>query len=89
MELTITLAGGRTLTVRPAAGDFVRFERHFDTSIAVLDDEQRVRMDHIMFLAWCALRRTGQVDVDYEAFLDQVDEMPQRGLPAPKADTPA
>jgi hypothetical protein len=70
--LTITYLDGSKTEVRPSPGDIVRFERHFDMAIAGL--EQGARLEHVLFLAWTALRRTGQEERDFEEFLDVVGE---------------
>lgn len=77
MEITLELTGGETLVARPAPGDFVRFERHFDLPISVLDDPRKVRIDHTLFLAWSALKRTQQYAGTYDELLDRLEAFPE------------
>lgn len=68
----LSLADGTTIEVDTKPGDFVRFERQFNVSPEALGDNPRV--EYLMFLGWAAAKRTGQTDLDFEAFLDVIDD---------------
>jgi len=69
-SLTVTFADGTEKVVTPTPGDLVRFERQFDMGAEELGDSPR--LEHIMFLAWAGLKRQGDFEGDFEAFLDGV-----------------
>lgn len=68
--LTVTLTDGREIEVRSTPGDLVRFERHFGIAASGIGE----KFEHIMFLAYTALKRTGEVDGDFDSFLDQIEK---------------
>lgn len=70
MNLTVVL-DGETHVVSPKPGDLVRFERQYNISAASLDKD--VKLEHVFFIAWSALKRTGVFTDDFEAFLDLAD----------------
>lgn len=52
--------------------DLVAFERKFAIGVSELMGD--FRLEHTLFIAWHALKRTGQYDGDFEAFLNDVDD---------------
>jgi len=70
MKLIISL-NGTTHEVIPKPGDLVRFERHYDVAASSLDEN--TRLEYVFFIAWCAMRRMGAFDGDFESFIDLAD----------------
>lgn len=70
MKLIITLDGvAHELTAKP--GDLVRFERQFDVAASSLDEN--ARLEHVFFIAWCAMKRVGSFTGEFEDFIDLAD----------------
>lgn len=80
MQLKVTYAGGRTETVDATPADLVRLERQYDIPASSLSAET-TRIEHVMFLGWCALKRLGREDRDFEAFLDDIAEVGDQSVP--------
>ncbi len=55
------------------ASDLVAFETKFDMSMAQL--EKNIRWTHICFLAWHVEKRTKATGLDFEAWLETVQEV--------------
>ena len=70
ISLNITFADGTDKDVTAVAADLVAFEERFDMSIAQL--EKNVRMTHLFFLGWNALRRTGQTKDEFDKWIEGV-----------------
>jgi hypothetical protein len=70
LNLQIQFIDGTTQDVSTTAADYIRFETHFDKSIAALGDD--VRLTYMFFLAWSASKRTGKTDLDFEAWSETV-----------------
>ncbi len=68
--LKIDFADGTTKEVSTSAADLIAFEERFDMSIAQL--EKNIRMTHLFFLAWNALRRAGDTKDTFEKWVDGV-----------------
>jgi hypothetical protein len=70
IALTIIFADGTEKTVTAVAADLVAFEERFDMSIAQL--EKNVRMTHLFFLGWNAMRRTGETKDEFDKWIEGV-----------------
>ena len=70
ISLNITFADGTEKDVTAVAADLVAFEERFDMSIAQL--EKNVRMTHLFFLGWNALRRTGETTEEFDKWIEGV-----------------
>jgi hypothetical protein len=70
ISLNIIFADGTEKEVTAVAADLVAFEERFDMSIAQL--EKNVRMTHLFFLGWNAMRRTKQTEAEFEAWIETV-----------------
>jgi hypothetical protein len=70
--------------ITPTAGDLVRLEREYSISAASLA-EDTVTVEHVLFLSWSALRRTGLLDreIDFDAFIDLADVPESNQFPPP------
>ena len=68
------LVDGQEKSVVPTAGDLVRLEREYGVAASKLDEEN-VTIEHVLFLSWCSLRRTGAVprEMTFDEFLDVAD----------------
>ncbi len=70
IELTISFLDETEKTVTCIASDFVAFETKFDLSVARLDKD--IRMTHLFFMAWHALKRSGDTKDEFEKWIDSV-----------------
>lgn len=86
-SVTVTVDGS-TLTATPTAGDLVKFERHFDMAAGQIESAGG-RVEHVMYIAWAALTRTGAYAGTFDQFVDAADmeqdtaPNPPPGLPRP------
>ena len=85
MKFKVSFDDGRTLEVGATPGDIVRFERQYGFPASQIETDTRV--EYVMFLAWCALKRTKQFDGDFDDFLDHV--MQTEDEPSPPVPPPA
>lgn len=87
MQVSVSVDGVEH-SISPTAGDLVRLERHYQISAAQLDDEH-VTVEHVLFIAWNALRRTKAIpdELDFESFIDLAD-VPRGGSLVPPAPLP-
>jgi hypothetical protein len=69
-NLLVQFLDGTEKTVSVKAADVVAFEERFDLSMASL--EKNMRMTHMFFMAWSALRRDGEKK-SFEDWLNLVD----------------
>jgi hypothetical protein len=70
INLQITYTDGSKANVQTNAYDYIKFESHFDKSIAALGTD--VRLTYMFFLAWSAAKRTGGTDLDFDAWAETV-----------------
>lgn len=70
IDLTITYLDGSEETVSAVAADLIAFESHFDLSVTRLEKE--LRLTHLVYLAWHALKRTKKTNDEFEAFSDKI-----------------
>jgi hypothetical protein len=61
---------GETKEVTCLASDMVKFETHFDISIANL--ERDLKITHLLFLAWASEARTKATAKTFEEWVDTV-----------------
>lgn len=80
MLLEVELEDGNKLDVKINMADMVKFESHFNLSIARLGQEMKV--SHLLWLAWASLTRQKQTSADFEAWVDGVATI---GATDPKA----
>jgi hypothetical protein len=72
MQISVAVDGTEH-AVSPTAGDLVRLERQYGISAASLS-ESSITIEHVLFIAWTALRRSGAIDIeDFDAFIDIAD----------------
>ena len=70
INLQVTYIDETSVECSAIAADLIAFEARFDLSVARLGDE--VRLTHMFFLAWHALKRTGQTMDDFEKWVESV-----------------
>ena len=70
INLQVTYIDETTVECSAIAADLIAFEARFDLSVARLGDD--VRLTHMFFLAWHALKRTGQTPHDCEKWVESV-----------------
>lgn len=67
--LEIVYADGTTRLVDAVAIDLMRFESHFDISVAGL---AQPKLTHLFFLAWSVEKRTKATDLEFEAWVETI-----------------
>jgi hypothetical protein len=80
MQLELEFNDGVKKDVRVIMADMVKFESHFNLSIAKLGQEMKVT--HLLWLAWTALTREKQTTAEFEVWLEDVSTV---GAVDPKA----
>ena len=70
INLRVTYIDETSVECSAIAADLIAFEARFDLSVARLEKE--VRLTHMFFLAWHALKRTGQTADDFEKWVESV-----------------
>ena len=73
IEFTITYADGTAAEATASVADQVAFEQATDRSIARLADD--FRLTDACWLAWHSLHRTNKTGLDFESWLDTVDNV--------------
>jgi len=69
IQLEIVYAAGTTKTVSALAVDLMRFEAHFDMSVAGLATP---KLTHLFFLAYSVEKRTKATELDFEAWVESI-----------------
>lgn len=69
MALQVEQLDGRVQHVMVAAPDLIAFEREYDKPMSVLGTG---RLEYLFFVAWRALKRTGQTTLDFDAWCDTI-----------------
>ncbi len=73
IALTVSYTNGDTKNATIKARDIIAFEREFGTGFAKAVKEER--LEHMYWLAWFSLNRTGEDARIFDEFLDAVDEV--------------
>lgn len=69
ITLDIVFIDGTTKTVSAVAIDLMRFEQHFDVSIAALREP---KLTHLFFLAYSVEKRTGATGLEFDAWVETI-----------------
>ena len=69
INLEVVFADGTTKIVSALASDLVRFEAHFDVSVAAL---QTPKLTHPFFLAYAVEKRMKHTDLEFDAWIDTI-----------------
>lgn len=80
MQLEVEFLDGAKKDVKVIMSDMVKFESEFSLSIAKLGQEMKVT--HLLWLAWVALKREKQVTADFDTWVETVASI---GAVDPKA----
>ena len=67
-----TTEGTKTVTVGPA--DLIRFERKYDVAVTQFD-AGTLRFEWLAFLGWSVLKRQGDTALDFDAWIDSIEEL--------------
>lgn len=70
ISLKVVFVDGTEMDVLTTAADLIAFEERFDMSIAQL--EKNLRMTHLFFIAWNALKRVGETKDVFEKWIEAV-----------------
>lgn len=70
INLQIQFIDGTSQDVSTTAADYIKFETHFDKSIAALGSD--TRLTYMFYLAWAAAKRTGQTELEFDAWSETV-----------------
>lgn len=70
INLQIQFIDGTSLDVSTTAADYIKFESHFDKSIATLGTD--TRLTYMFFLAWAAAKRSGKTELEFDAWSEAV-----------------
>lgn len=70
INLQIQFTDGTTADIATTAADYIKFETHFDKSIAALGSD--VRLTYMFFLAWAAQKRTKDTELEFEPWSETV-----------------
>lgn len=75
MKITfdVTLTDGTTTRVSTAFADLIALEDEFDVDVSTLSVRQRAGW--MAFLAWHALKRTGQVSIPFAEWKKQIADL--------------
>ena len=80
MQLEVEFLDGTQKDIKVIMADMVKFESEYSISIAKLGQEMKVT--HLLWLAWVALKREKQVTAEFDAWVDTVASI---GAVDPKA----
>lgn len=70
LTLKVTYLDGRTMEADLATRDMVAFERTYNLPATVI--ARGAHVEHLLFMAWTALRRTNQETLEFDPFIDAV-----------------
>jgi hypothetical protein len=70
IKLKVAFVDGTEKEISTVAADLIAFETRFDMSISAL--EKNVRMTHLFFIAYSALKRTGDATEEFEKWVESV-----------------
>lgn len=71
-QLSLELSDGSKVTATLTPSDYVALERAYPDADTT---STQPRMEHGLFLCWRSLTRTGQTALEFEPWLDTVDNL--------------
>ncbi len=80
MQLEVEFLDGTQKDIKVIMADMVKFESEYSISIAKLGQEMKVT--HLLWLAWSALTREKQTNLDFDKWVETVASV---GAVDPKA----
>ena len=75
IALLVEFTDGSQEPVDAIAADLIAFESKFDLSVVRLENE--IRLTHLFFLAWHALKRQGKTKDEFEKWAESVSMVVQ------------
>ena len=73
LNLQVSFTDGNTKDIEASTADMVAFEDKFNVSVATLGQDTRISW--LLYLAWHADKRTGGTKLNYDKWLETVDNM--------------
>jgi len=73
INLQIKFVDGSTADISAVAIDQIKFESHFNISIAKLGTD--MMLTHLYWMAWQVQQRTKKTGLDFEAWAETVDSV--------------
>lgn len=73
INLQINFVDGTTAEAAAIAIDQIKFESHFDLSMAKLQNE--MKLTHLYWLAWHTQQRTGATTKDFDTWAENVESI--------------
>ena len=70
IALLVEFTDGSNESIEAIAADLIAFESKFDLSVVKLESE--IRLTHLFFLAWHALKRQGKTKDEFEKWAESV-----------------
>ena len=71
----ITLNDGTVIEAPGRKADAVKFERQFHMPISKLFSEDGIYTEHIMFLGWCAVKRSNSDTPGFDDWIETVKDV--------------
>ena len=75
IALLVEFTDGSNESIEAIAADLIAFESKFDLSVVKLESE--IRLTHLFFLAWHALKRQGKTNDEFEKWAESVSMVVQ------------
>jgi len=75
IALLVEFTDGSNESIEAIAADLIAFESKFDLSVVKLESE--IRLTHLFFLAWHALKRQGKTKDEFEKWAESVSMVVQ------------
>lgn len=75
INMRVKNGDGSEAEVTAKASDLIAFERHFDKPMTVFGNPGNSRIEHIMWLAWHTLKRGNSTTLEFDPWVDTVDEI--------------
>jgi len=76
----VQLSDGRNMSATVKVADLIAFERQYDKSVSDIGN----RIEYSTFIAWAALKRQGDLNVEFEDFLPLVEVTTDSEIESPK-----
>lgn len=73
LALTLTMNDGEEKQYTVEHSDLLDFEERFDVPATILGDEDKRRLSHMMFLAYCVAKRVGDTSLAFRDWVNTVD----------------
>jgi hypothetical protein len=87
LTLTVELEDGEKWQVNPKLGTFIKFEKHFSTTISSAFTEGNISLTHLAWLAWEGSRKVGRIVPPFDKFVDVLVDLDLESEDSPLVDT--